>query len=407
MFNPTPHPRREELLALAERLAKERFAARAADYDARAAFPYENYRDLHAAGFTRMTIPAADGGLEIDAPTYVQVLKTIARADGSTAMTLHMHSIISGIVAALGDARQRARYLAEVVRDGTLIASFASEPASSFRGALPLGTAAVRVPGGFRVTGYKHFCSMSTAAGYYVLWLALPDAPSLAEGLINLIVPSNAPGIEVVRVWDAIGMRATETHDIRLTDVFVPAEDQLGEPGEILRRELSDRFALGYAAVYLGITEAAYAFIVDFARTKAFLPDPRPIAEYPNVQQQIGQMSVDVETANLFLRRAAAAATCDDTAARTLAFNQSKYVTGEVAMRVTELAMKVCGGRALLKTYPLERYIRDTRAAPLMPPSSERCLETVGRITLGLGATTIGFQPGGGSEALPTERTSH
>jgi alkylation response protein AidB-like acyl-CoA dehydrogenase len=70
-------------------------------------------------------------------------------------------------------------------------------------------------------------------------------------------------------------------------------------------------------------------------------------------------------------------------------------VSGEAAMRVTEEAMKLCGGRALLTTYPLERYIRDTRAAPLMPPSSERCLETVGRLAVGLEAVTMRFLPGG------------
>jgi alkylation response protein AidB-like acyl-CoA dehydrogenase len=395
MFSARPHPQRGELLALAEHLAAERFAPRAAEYDASSAFPYENYRDLHEAGFTRMTVPAPCGGLEIDAVTYVEVLKTVAKADGSTAMTLHMHSIISGIVAALADERQRERYLGEVVRNGTLIASFASEPASSFRDVLLLGTTAERVPGGFRVNGYKHFCSMSTSAGYYVLWLALPGTANADEGLINLIVPSNAPGIEVVRTWDAIGMRATETHDIRLTDVFVPLEDQLGEPGAVVRQKLADRFTLGYAAVYLGIAEAAYEFIVDFARTKRFRPDPRLVAEYPTVQQQIGQMSVEIQSANLFLTRAAEAATLQDSAARTLAFNQSKYVSGEVALRVTESAMKVFGGRALLKTHPLERYIRDTRAAPLMPPSSDRCLETVGRLKLGLEAVTIRFVPGG------------
>jgi alkylation response protein AidB-like acyl-CoA dehydrogenase len=66
--------------------------------------------------------------------------------------------------------------------------------------------------------------------------------------------------------------------------------------------------------------------------------------------------------------------------------------------------MKLCGGRALLKTYPLERYIRDTRAAPLMPPSSERCLETVGRLALGLEAVTIRFLPGG-APADPADST--
>ena len=52
MFSPTPHPRREELLALAEHLAAERFAPRAAGYDASSSFPRENYRDLHESGFT-------------------------------------------------------------------------------------------------------------------------------------------------------------------------------------------------------------------------------------------------------------------------------------------------------------------------------------------------------------------
>src|SRR5919202_1920333 len=190
MFRATPHPQRGELLARAERLATERFAPRAAGYDAASAFPDENYRDLHEAGFTRMTVPASLGGLELDAPTYVRVLKTIAKADGSTAMTLHMHSIISGIVAALADEPQRERYLGEVVRRGTLIASFASEPASSFRDVLLLGTTAEAVPGGFRVNGYNHFCSMSTAARYYALLLALPGSSDADEGLLNLIVPS-------------------------------------------------------------------------------------------------------------------------------------------------------------------------------------------------------------------------
>jgi alkylation response protein AidB-like acyl-CoA dehydrogenase len=393
MFNPEPHPRRQELVALAEDLAANRFASRAAHYDSTATFPCENFRDLHDAGLMALTIPSSLGGLDVDPVTYVETIKAIARADGSTGLMLHMHSTISGIVGALGNDRQKERYLGEVVRDGTLIASFASEPTSSFRGALHLGATAERVPGGFQVSGLKHFCSMSTAAGYYVLWLALPGAASLAEGLVNLVVPSNTPGIEVIPVWDAIGMRATETHNIRLTDVFVPDRDMLGSPGEILKRELPDRFSLGYCAVYLGVAEAAYDFIVEYARTKTFLPDPRPIAESPMVQQQIGQMNVEIQAGNLFLHHAAEAVASGSGTLRTTALNQAKYVCGEAALRVTETAMKVCGGRALLRAYPLERYIRDTRAAPLMPPSSERCLESVGKLAFGMETSTIGFQP--------------
>jgi alkylation response protein AidB-like acyl-CoA dehydrogenase len=119
MFNPAPHPRRQELVALAQDLAANRFASRAAHYDLNATFPCENFCDLHEAGLLALTIPSSLGGLDVDPVTYVETIKAIGRADGSTGLMLHMHSTISGIVGALGNDRQKERYLGEVARDGT------------------------------------------------------------------------------------------------------------------------------------------------------------------------------------------------------------------------------------------------------------------------------------------------
>lgn len=64
----------------------------------------------------------------------------------------------------------------------------------------------------------------------------------------------------------------------------------------------------------------------------------------------------------------------------------------EVGATVTEQAIRLAGGRGILKQLPLERWRRDALAGPVMPPSNDRCLETVGKILCGLKAATLEFQ---------------
>jgi alkylation response protein AidB-like acyl-CoA dehydrogenase len=78
-----------------------------------------------------------------------------------------------------------------------------------------------------------------------------------------------------------------------------------------------------------------------------------------------------------------------DSAAATVAINQSKYYSAEVGVWVTEQAMRLAGGRSILKSVPLERWHRDALAGPVMPPANDRCLETVGKILCGLEAFTL------------------
>src|SRR5581483_4166666 len=88
------HPLRPDfdLIERAATIARERIAPRAAEVDAQARFPHDDYADLHQAGLLGMTIPKAYGGLEVDPLTYALVLREIARADAATALTLNMHS---------------------------------------------------------------------------------------------------------------------------------------------------------------------------------------------------------------------------------------------------------------------------------------------------------------------------
>ena len=371
-------------------LARERFAPRAARYDAESSFPYENYRDLHEAGLLGLTLPREHGGLGADAIIYVHALREIGKACAATGLTFNMHSTVIGMLAALATDAQKRRYFAEVIERGKLVASITSEPEQSFRDKFVLQTVFRRVPGGWRVQGVKQFCSLGDAADYYFLTGVVEGSTSARDGVISAMVPRADPGVKVDATWNATGMRGTISHTIRY-DCLVDEANVVGAPGALFDVDLSG-FALGYAAVYLGIGEAAFEYMVEYATTKTLKPSTEPMSHHPLVQRGIGEMSIAIRTALLMLHEAARIRMTGDAAATMLAVNQAKTCSADVGVRVTELALRMAGGRGILKDMPLERWHRDSLAGPVMPPSNDRCLETIGKLLAGLRAATLEFQ---------------
>ena len=381
----------EPLVERVARLARERFAGRAARYDADSSFPHENYQDLHDAGLLGLTVPRAYGGLEVDAPTYALCLCEMAKGDSATALTFNMHATVASILAALASPEQQRRYFSGVIERGKLLASISSEPSgASFRGVYRLETVFEPVEGGYRVSGVKHFCSLADAADWYLTMGMVAGSSSAREGILTAVIRRDAPGVSVEGVWDAVGMRGTTSHSVRF-DTLVPHEDVIGQPGQYLTVDISG-FALGYAATYLGIGEAAFEYIVDYARTRTFKPSPDPLSHHPLTQREIGDMATSLRAARLLMLEAARLKDAGDRRATMLAINQAKYFSAEVGQQVTQRALRLAGGRGILKEMPLERWHRDSLAGPVMPPSNDRCLETIGKLVCGLEAATLEFQ---------------
>ena len=256
-----------ELVALVEGLARDNFAGRAASYDAESAFPKENYADLREAGLLSLTVPREYGGLGVDPATYVRCLLEMAKGCPSTALTFNMHAnVLSGFINVLATEEQKRQYFSEAVEQGALFASVTSEPESSFRDRFILRTRVAREGDGFRFSGLKHFCSLGDAADYCFVSGVLDGAESAREGLLAALIPRDNPGVEVAAPWNATGMRGTTSHTIRY-DCLVPEEAVIGKPGEFFEADFSG-FALGYAAVYLGIAECAYEHITEYAKNR-------------------------------------------------------------------------------------------------------------------------------------------
>ncbi|HET7036553.1 MAG TPA: acyl-CoA dehydrogenase family protein, partial [Thermomicrobiaceae bacterium] len=270
----------QELVDKAGALAAE-FLPRARAYDEQAAFPAENFERLRQEGFLKLTVPRELGGYGLwrdqsYIPLYM-ILAKLAEGDASTGQLVQIQSHASGIVGYLGNEEQRRRILGDVVERGALIASCGSEANPRVIGPGKVQSELEPVPGGFRLTGVKHFASLAPEADYFVVYVMAPGSSSVAEGYTTVIVPRESEGVSFEDTWDVMGMRATISWALHLDNVFVPWENVLGQPGDWVQHD-PRTFTLAYVANHLGVAQGVFNFVVDYLKPRPFLVKDDTIA---------------------------------------------------------------------------------------------------------------------------------
>ena len=382
-----------ELIARAAQLGRNKFAPRAARWDREASFPFENFDDLRAAGLLAICVPREHGGEGADFATYVMVAAELGRHCGSTALSYNMHvssTMWAGFIADALDMtseqraeheRHRALHYARIVQQGKLYSQPFSEGGAAAAGKAPWGTLARRVEGGYVVDGKKIFASLSGAADYYGVLCTLDKPAATLRDSLYLALPADAPGVTVSGDWDPLGMRGTVSRTLILEKVFVPDEARLMPEG--LYFQAAQRYPHMFATLsptYMGIAQAAYDFSVSYLRGE--MPGTPPVKRrmYPTKQIAVADMRIKLEqTRALFLQNAREARVDPDkdTRMRLLA---AHYTVMENANDICRLALRTCGGQAMLKSLPLERLYRDSRCGSLMLPwTAELCVDRLGR----------------------------
>jgi alkylation response protein AidB-like acyl-CoA dehydrogenase len=173
---------------------------------------------------------------------------------------------------------------------------------------------------------------------------------------------------------------------VTFTSVRVPDDGMLGDAGAAIRVGVIESFALGYAAIYVGIAESALAFAMDYAKKRVVRPENVAVAMDPIVQRHIGELTAHLDAAGLVLDDSAARWDAADPIELGPLANRAKYLATEVGLHVTSKVIQVVGGRGSYREFPAERAFRDLRTCTLMPPTVDRMLEAIGKNALGLDA---------------------
>ncbi len=386
-------PAQRELVERAAEVGRTRLAPNAARHDREASFPFDSFEDLRQAGLLALCVPRSHGGLDADFATYALVVAELGRHCAATALSFNMHAsacLGAGLVADLMDMspaqreeheRHRGLHFERIVRHGQLYAQPFSEGGAAAAGKAPWSTQARRVDGGYRINGHKIFASLSGAADYFGVLCTLERPGATLHDTLYLAVPGDAPGLSVVGDWDPLGMRGTVSRSLLLKDVFVPDSARLRPEG--VYHQASLRYPHMFTTLsptYMGIAQAAYDFTVQYLRGE--LPGMSPVKRrmYPTKQAAVAEMRIKLEqTRALFLQCVREAGIDPDADTRQRLY-AAHFTVMENANAICALALRTCGGQAMLKSLPLERLYRDSRCGSLMLPwTAELCLDRLGR----------------------------
>ncbi|MEO8605613.1 MAG: acyl-CoA dehydrogenase family protein [bacterium] len=375
----------QTLLGEANRLAT-RFAERAEQHDRDGSFPFENFAELRTAGFLTLWLPRQLGGGGRTIYDFCLVQEALGRGCGATALGTNMHAYNLGGGLHLFTGTFRRRVADAVVRDGALIASSLSEPGASL--GAPQVTAR-KVPGGYRVSGRKHFCTLAPVLRFFLFNARLEGFERAGmSGTVTLAAERGIDGMRIIDTWDALGMRASGSHDIEFEDAFIADECLIGVEGAGSEGGMTclPWYALGIAAVYTGIAGAAFDFTVDYLSHRKLQPLPASLGHLPGAQFTVAEMQIQLETARALIYKTAAelAHGADFGAGLLAAVTTPQYVATRAALEVVTSAMQAIGGPSIFRRLPLERWYRDVRAGTLHPFTHSWLLEMIGKSALGI-----------------------
>jgi alkylation response protein AidB-like acyl-CoA dehydrogenase len=347
---------RDEVRAVAAAVAKERYAPRAAEWDAgRTAVPVEERRYLGSLGFLGIALPERFGGAGAPLLDALVVVEELAKECRPAAFQVfEANTGPAQVVNLLGTEEQRARYLPPIIRGDSTMAVAISEPDAG-SGATDMATRAKYTDGVYRLNGLKRWISNGGEADHYLVYTRLTDEPG-ARGIGALIVEANRPGVSFGAQEKLMGFRGIPSADVVFEDVEVPEENLLVPPGGF--RQLFTAFnieRLGNATMSLAIGQAA------LDRTVAYVQERRqfgkPLIEFQAVQMTLADMVLQVEGARLLVERAAGNAGAGMPVP--LEVSLAKCTANEMAKRVTDLAMQLHGGNGYTEEYGIERLHRD------------------------------------------------
>jgi alkylation response protein AidB-like acyl-CoA dehydrogenase len=360
--------------------------SQARDVDATSAFPHAAVDTLRRSGLLGLTLAEEDGGLGGGPRELVETICRLAGVCGSTAMIYLMHVSAAMAIAAAPPAGrpQLVRQLAGGERLGTLAFS---ETGSRSHFWAPVSRAQSMDDGTLLKARKSWVTSAGYADVYVVSILTSPElAPADAAVPIDLfVVDGDTAGVEVVGTFRGLGLRGNASAPMTF-DLTARDADRLGDPATglgLMVGTVMPWFNLGNAAVSLGLSQAAVDAAVTHASGARLEHLGASLAQLPTIRAQLARMALDLATTRSYVDTAARSIATPDEATTTLHVLGVKAVANDAALRISDAAMRVCGGAAFSEHLQLERFFRDARAGTVMAPTADVLYDFYGKAITG------------------------
>ncbi|NLW78522.1 MAG: acyl-CoA dehydrogenase [Ruminococcaceae bacterium] len=345
-----------DIVNMVREFADKEVIPMAKEFDVPGTYPEALVKKAIDMGLTTMSLPEEYGGMGLDYVTYAMVKEELSRGDPGFGTTIGA-SGLGFTPVKLAGSKEQMQQVADVLTNGGLTA-FGLTEADSGSDAASLKTTYVKDGDSYILNGVKTFITNGGVASLYTIF-ATKDRTLGPKGISAFIVEAGTPGLSAGNHEDKMGIRTSNTTEVILQDVRVPAKNMIGEEGTGFRTAMltlnNTRPTAGAGA--LGNAMFAYEYALNYAQERKTFG--KFIGQHQAVGFMLSDMAIQLEAARQLLYYAASLQNAGIMAPRV--FSSSKAFCSDVGMKVCTDAVQVVGGFGYSREYPLEKRMRDAK----------------------------------------------
>ncbi|MFE3974938.1 MULTISPECIES: acyl-CoA dehydrogenase family protein [unclassified Peribacillus] len=325
-------------------------------------------------------IPEEYGGVGMDYNTLAIVCEELERGDTAYRTAVSVHTGLNSMtLLQWGTEEQKRKYLVPQAK-GTKIGAFGLTEPNAGSDVASMKSTAKRVGDHYILNGSKTWISLCDYADHFLIF-AKTDHDAGSRGITAFIVERTFEGVESKAIKGKLGIRAGNTGEVFLTDVKVPVENRLGEEGEGFKISMSaldsGRFTVAAGAV--GLIEASLEASLKYCHERSTFG--KEIGRHQLVQQMIAKMTANLEISRLLVFKAG---TLKNQGKRnTKETSLAKWISCNAANEVANDAVQIHGAYGYSDEYPVERFLRNSKAPVIYEGTREIHTVMQGEYALG------------------------
>jgi acyl-CoA dehydrogenase len=371
----------KDIKRAAREFAEGEFTEIAQEYDRREEFPRDLWKKACDLGFIGLYLKGEYGGAGLGILEHSMVMEEFWRVDPGCGCVL-LSVFGSEIIQAFGREEQKKKYLPPLPAGKAIMGTAITEPDAG-SDIISIQTRARKSGDRYILNGTKQFITNGSIADYLVVFCVThPEAESRLKRFSTLLVETDRPGVEAVKITGKLGIRASDTAEVTFSDVSVPEENLIGEAEGQGFSQIMSLFNINRviaASQGVGVAQGALDRAVRHVKQRRQFG--QPLSSFQAIQFKIAEMATWIEAARVLTYQAGWI--LDRGRMDPKLISMAKWFAGEIGVKVANEALQLHGGYGYIADYGVERLYRDAKIVEIYEGTKEIEKNTIAREILG------------------------
>jgi alkylation response protein AidB-like acyl-CoA dehydrogenase len=364
------------IVDLARQIAVEKIIPVRAKLDENEEFPWDIMKDMAQADLFGLYIPEEYGGFAKGCFENCLALEQLAYGCIAVTTTFAASALGGYPILLFGSDEQKARYLPDIAAGKRLVA-FGLTEANAGSDAAGIHTTAVEDGDHWVLNGTKQWITSGGEAEIYTI-VAMTNKNKGARGATAYILEKGDPGFSFGKKERKMGLNASSTRELIFNECRIPKDRMLGRKGQgfIMAMRTLDLARPGIGAIAVGLAQAALDEAVKYARQR--IQFGQPIISFQALQHMLADMATKIEASRALVY--SIARTIDEGTKDTAKMSaMAKLFATDMAMQVTTDAVQILGGYGYMKSYPVEKMMRDAKILQIYEGTNQIMRNVIGQ----------------------------